>query len=61
MLDYAKEVREKVGLFTVATDVDSDSGEVLKSRLIGNCRKANALFHEPPWVPLGSPAGLALL
>ena len=61
MLTYVKEVRETVGLFTVAKDADPDSGQVLKSRLIWDCRKANILFHDPPWVPLGNPAGLALL
>ena len=57
MLDYVKEVKEKVGLFTVAKDVDPDSGAVLKSRLIWDCRKVNILFPDPPWIPLGSPAG----
>ena len=61
MLTYVKEVKEKVGLFTVAKDIDPVSGQVLKSRLIWDCRKVNILFHDPPWVPLGSPAGLALL
>ena len=61
MIEYVKEVREHVGLFTVAKDVDPTSGEVSKSRLIWDCRRVNLLFQDPPWVPLGSPAGLALL
>ena len=61
MLTYVQSVREKVGLFTAAKDVEPDSGQVLKSRLIWDCRKVNVLFQDPPWVPLGSPSGLALL
>ena len=60
MIDVVPEVREEVGIFTVAKNLD-DEGRVLKSRLVWDCRKVNLLFEDAPWVPLASPAALGLL
>eukprot|EP00959_Pyramimonas_sp_CCMP1952_P416810 8732554-Pyramimonas_sp.AAC.1 len=59
MIGYVKNMRERVGVFTVVKNLNEQGTGVEKSRLVWDCRRVNLLFQDPPWVPLGSPASLA--
>ena len=60
MLVYTKEVKEKVGIFTVVkTMAEGSTTGVAKSRLAWDCRRLNLRFRRPPWTDLGSPSAMA--